>query len=335
MSVRECHTHLKLATCSQPDCFLSALTILQTNDSLSKVTSLSMPWILSEPDWTSYLSFWSLLPNLSSLQLTPSLGPELLDAPYDSLFSWELIRPLPEVRALPSVRTLILDCAGDSPHNVRIMTVYLMVRLGPLLFQAVEAVTSLHLLGVDYYLANELVGICFGHLKKVDFLYLRNVPRKVLRVQWDLTWLEFDVCVRINDNSWSEVLAKFAPSLEHLTVAGVKNIAQGQKRESLLLPIFLFATRLKVLQIFRSPSKWKSEQLNQLACPHPEKRVPNLKLLTSEGAGINYELQFPVLRRLTVGPDEAEEDFWWETCVSFLFESFLPELLLEWDLAPR
>lgn len=88
--------------------------------------------------------------------------------------------------------------------------------------------------------------------------------------------------------------------------------------------------KLRVFQILRSPSKSGHDQL--ITCPHAERRVPGLELkfvtaTPDQGIVINYAVQFPSLRRLEVGTEAkslSSEGFWFESCITFLFGSFLP-----------
>lgn len=145
-----------------------------------------------------------------------------------------------------------------------------------------------------------------------------------LHLPWQLTRIEFDVCNQ-RENRWGDVLAKFAVSLEYLKIRGVRKISPDKGLVVLEVPIL---PRLRVLQIFRSPSKKKRK--DQLTCSHGERRVPGLELkfvtaTPDPGSVINYGIQFPSLRSLEVGTESKfddkivlTEEFWFESGLSFL-----------------
>lgn len=197
-----------------------------------------------------------------------------------------------------------------------------------------------------------LVSQCLTHLPKVTYFSCVTSP-----VSWEstqilhglltlpqLTRLEFNLSQGWGGDGvwefWDRVLAKVAATLEHVTIRRVRQVGIGARIEpcfTLLVPVL---RRLKVFQIF--VAGWNGRVLR-------ERRKLELGLhfvpaFPEQGLVLNYATQFPALVRLEVGEEKGsslfeekiysrdEEEGWFETCLPFLSETFLPPL--EWMEEP-
>lgn len=133
-----------------------------------------------------------------------------------------------------------------------------------------------------------------------------------------LSRLEFN----LGDNpAWELILKKYSTTLTHLKLTGVRNINPDEKTHDLKRLIIPILWNLVDFRISRAP-----HYLSRVPCRHPETGVPELELKfvtgTSNGIELNYAQQFPSLLRLEVDDEGIDS---WETCLPFLYGSFLSQ----------
>lgn len=287
MSLRgQLHTHLELSLCSSPDCLSTLVAKLKETNSLQKVTSLTTHWISIE-QWIYNFATCRLFTHLKTLELRPRLDQLNWDRRD---FIWN---PHPSRLTLPSVQTFNCDLTDVS---------HIDMSLSPFLWNMIPKVATLRCYNAH------------GHfLDRIEALSRRNITR-----------LEFSA----QKSDWEDVLEEYAPTLEHLTITGVKNIASGNGTRVLCLHTL---PKLKVFQVRWSSTKGEIwAQGNCHLVHHPERGRLDLKLkfeTAIDDLALDYATQFPSLVRLEVINEDKEKDmdeYAFETCVQFLYDSFLP-----------
>lgn len=345
------HSHIQLVTCSKPNCLSTTVAKLSEANSLSNVTSLATSWTL-DMKWGQDFSLWTHFPNLETLVLRPCCGKKnitKLEEPIvqtyfglgiDSYLAKYSQKPW----SLPSVTTLIwrFEHLPKLHLNEATWTRSLLALLSPSRGVCIlPNVTTLKSWNLEFqphifssFLLNSLPlfpgTTALSILNKretmdgANLLFLCLLLQLTTRELWAVRRLEVNLTEDSFDgrnSGWDRFLEKCAPTLEHLTIRGVRNKGKGNVSQILVLPIFQKLEVLKILRVV-TPARNKSNA-----------GVPELELRFASGPILNYLVQFPSLTRLEVGEErkgspfyedvEQSDNYWLESCLPFLYETFL------------
>lgn len=304
-----------------------------------------MPWILDD-HWSTDFQLCSNFPNLDILELRPCRRE--YDADLDPTAFYQL-GYFEAGFAFPSVSTLVWNMSiFNIQDNWQLYSALSEnPAVVPFLSKILPGLRTLKFFRTGIHFAG-LLAQCLDHFPKISSLSILTDQDRFtdngmfpillhLPPHLTLTRLEFNVFLTLSGTwrAWNDVLAKLAPSLEHVTIRGVRIIWPNfdLRRCTLLVPIL---PRLKVFEVYISKElEW---QFAKVSKPRILELQLNLVPAAPEQDNLDYGTQFPVLSKLRFKNEGAGSTFQgmkypgdntsFESFLDFLF-SFFPKF---WSL---